>query len=145
MSDENTKMNPEVKAKWLERLRSGTIPQIAGRLGNTEGGRCCLGVLCDIAVEEGVIPEAVLDPVSGYYRYGNPNGLPLGVFDTNGTSTATLPVGVQTWAGVRGKELELPVPVNFNPERNPAKVITLLNDAAGYTFPQIADVIEEQL
>lgn len=40
-------MNPEVKSKWLEALRSGKYIQTKTALkrGN---GYCCLGVLCDV-------------------------------------------------------------------------------------------------
>lgn len=46
------KMNPEVKALWLEALRSGRYQQGRGRLrtANPDGSSnyCCLGVLCDL-------------------------------------------------------------------------------------------------
>lgn len=40
-------MNPEIKAKWIEALRSGKYQQTAGTLRNNDGF-CCLGVLCDV-------------------------------------------------------------------------------------------------
>lgn len=40
-------MNIELKAKWLEALRSGKYKQSQGFL-NTLNGMCCLGVLCDV-------------------------------------------------------------------------------------------------
>lgn len=41
-------MNPEVKAKWLEALRSGKYKQ--GKEFLKRGNKfCCLGVLCDIS------------------------------------------------------------------------------------------------
>ena len=54
-------MNEEIKAKWLEALRSGRYKQgtYALRKGNEF---CCLGVLCDI-VEPGAWVEC------GYGRY----------------------------------------------------------------------------
>lgn len=40
-------MNPELKAKWTEALRSGKYPQ--GRLAmKKDEGFCCLGVLADV-------------------------------------------------------------------------------------------------
>lgn len=46
------KMNPEVKALWLEALRSGRYRQGRGRLRTTNpdgsNNYCCLGVLCDL-------------------------------------------------------------------------------------------------
>lgn len=46
----------EIRDLWVERLESGTIKQSKGKLGLETGERCCLGVLCDIAVENGIIP-----------------------------------------------------------------------------------------
>jgi hypothetical protein len=45
-------MDPELKAKWLEALRSGHYAQTREYL-RQDGGYCCLGVLCDV-----VDPEA---------------------------------------------------------------------------------------
>jgi hypothetical protein len=41
-------MNVELKAKWVEALRSGSYKQGKGRLRTTDNTFCCLGVLCDI-------------------------------------------------------------------------------------------------
>ena len=41
-------MNPELKQKWLEALRSGKYKQGTGLLRSKENYFCCLGVLCDI-------------------------------------------------------------------------------------------------
>src|SRR5687767_12329689 len=46
-------MNPGVKAKWLEALRSGKYKQARLRMrhpngAGTEDGFCCLGVLCEV-------------------------------------------------------------------------------------------------
>ena len=58
-------MNPKVKKLWLKALRSGKYEQGYGYLRN-EGLYCCLGVLTDIAIKEGVIP---LDKVYWYEGY----------------------------------------------------------------------------
>ena len=48
MADQSTdRMNPELKAKWLEALRGGTYTQAREKL-RTDEGHCCLGVLCDV-------------------------------------------------------------------------------------------------
>ena len=44
-------MNPEMKAKWVEALRSGEYKQGKGAL-RREGMFCCLGVLCDLHSKE---------------------------------------------------------------------------------------------
>jgi hypothetical protein len=41
-------VDPEIKAKWVEALRSGRYQQATGKL-MTEEGYCCLGVLCEVA------------------------------------------------------------------------------------------------
>lgn len=45
-----TKMNPEIKAKWVAALRSGDYEQGRGYLHR--GGFCCLGVACDLFIKE---------------------------------------------------------------------------------------------
>jgi len=40
-------MDANLKAKWIEALRSGEYPQSRLGLRNAEGF-CCLGVLCDV-------------------------------------------------------------------------------------------------
>lgn len=42
------KMDPELKAKWLEALRSGRYQQGHGALRSAAQCYCCLGVLADI-------------------------------------------------------------------------------------------------
>lgn len=48
-------MNQEIKARWVAALRDPDAKQGRGRLGYADGRRCCLGVLCDLAVQDGVI------------------------------------------------------------------------------------------
>lgn len=42
------KMNPELKAKWVEALRSGQYQQGSYHLRSEKDEYCCLGVLCAI-------------------------------------------------------------------------------------------------
>lgn len=46
-----TRMDPEVKAKWVAALRSGEYAQGIGQL-HQGGSFCCLGVLCDLHAKE---------------------------------------------------------------------------------------------
>lgn len=46
-------MNQEIKAKWLEALRSGRYEQGTGRLRSIVDKYCCLGVLEDVVNPEG--------------------------------------------------------------------------------------------
>jgi hypothetical protein len=93
-------MNPDVKKLWIDDLNDENIIQGTGQLRDINDRFCCLGVLCRIAVREGIIPDPKLkfsDPeVQGwalrqeenYYIYGTVN-------DTSGFS---LPYEVIEWA-----------------------------------------------
>jgi len=50
-------MNKRIKKLWIEALRSGKFKQGFGQLrrGRTNVRHCCLGVLCEIAVNQGVL------------------------------------------------------------------------------------------
>jgi hypothetical protein len=126
-------MNPDVKAKWLAALRSGRFKQATGALRRnlTVDGRnlpvdyayCCLGVLCEIAVKEGVIPPA--DP-EGFYD----------------EESMTLPIRVREWAGINGYNPS--IPYRRDPDGKAISSLAEANDK-GYSFNQIADLIEEHL
>ena len=45
----STKMDKEMKAKWLKALRSGEYSQRRRRLVDQYDNFCCLGVLCNIS------------------------------------------------------------------------------------------------
>ena len=52
-------MNPELKSKWIEALRSGEFKQTTGMFKKTHSDGterfCCLGVLCVVAEENPII------------------------------------------------------------------------------------------
>ena len=53
MSSSLGKLKPEIKARWRAALESGKYPQAKGQL-RSDKGFCCLGVLGDLAVEDGL-------------------------------------------------------------------------------------------
>lgn len=58
-------MNPEIKQRWIEALRSGKYKQGKGRLKAADGALCCLGVLSELsgipyAGEEGLLPTEIV-------------------------------------------------------------------------------------
>ena len=120
-------MRQDIKERWVERLRSGQYEQGAVHLRATfeEVTRyCCLGVLCEVAVEDGAIPPA---SKSGYYWFysGNSTGLPK---------------EVSQWAGIDPLQ-------NFGPSVTIDGRTTSLasfNDM-DTPFEVIATAIEEQL
>lgn len=124
-------MNPEIKAKWVVALRSGDYPQTTNVLHRTKAvegfpaGYCCLGVLCDLAVKDGIINPPVPDEFSGYARYDG--------------SVAYLPFSVGRWSDLKGSPAVEPtadwIKINH---------LTQLNDS-GSSFEEIADWIEANL
>lgn len=145
-----TGMNPVVKARWLTALRSGEYQQgrelLAQRDADNRWSYCCLGVLCELAVADGVVEptgcscgstdDSHDDNVDPHRRY-------YGGFDT------VLPPAVVRWADL--------------PTDNPIVAGTDLatcNDGRGVyvdgdgyaappikarSFSAIADLIEEEL
>lgn len=110
-------MNKELKAKWVEALRSGKYKQTKRRLQSVNGkAYCCLGVLehCVMGVEYG--PE--------YRAHKAPDNLPDAVKNPASTTLDTagmdgsIPGGTWLW---------------------------YMNDIEEKTFAEIADVIEARL
>jgi len=116
-------MNPEVKTKWIAALVSGEYKQGEGVLRDNENNFCCLGVLCDLAVKDGldVKVEGLLDRA---YQYdGRVGGLPQ---------------SVQRWAGMDGSM------GNFYEENGEYEgCLADINDD-GTPFTEIAKIIEEK-
>lgn len=127
-------MNQEIKARWVAALRSGRYQQGTSALclltDSGEEWHCCLGVLSEIAVQDGIV---VKEPDRAVTRawFGTDDGMSrLGNFNY-------LPPQVSEWAHLS----------QFNPfvtiDGKTAHLASF-NDG-GYTFAQIADAIETQL
>ena len=115
-------MNPQVKEKWLNALRSGEYQQTQTAL-RKEDGFCCLGVLCDLYIKE-KNEQWVWDGDSKY-------GIKCG---SKNVYYSHLPRSVMEWAGLR----ICCDPFVFD------NTLSELNDG-GSTFKQIADLIKEHL
>lgn len=150
-------MKQEVKDKWVAALRSGDYQQTHGKLAKqlsptSPMGHCCLGVLCELAIEDGVpINRETLPYGDGVIlRYGNGDGLNY--------SDGQLPKVVAAWAGIEGT----PVSNRCDPQlyeiedpkysgQTYSVSCAEANDGYQYrnvpkhTFTQIADLIEENL
>ena len=89
-------MKEEIKARWLAALRSGKYKQGRGRLARkSDAGEdqfCCLGVLCELAVEDGVIDRIQGEEVESI-RYGKKDERWL-------QETSYPPAAVLSWAGL---------------------------------------------
>ena len=119
-------MNQEIKEKWVAALRSGKYTQGHASLCK-DNKYCCLGVLCELAVEEGITTKLVNDNHIYYGKYKN-NAYP--------------PQEVCEWADF-GKEK-----CNYdyikNPEINGYR-LDKYNDDLNKNFNEIADLIEAHL
>jgi hypothetical protein len=112
-------MNPQIKQKWVDALRSGDYQQTQRYL-RTNSGFCCLGVLCDLYGKENNV-EWNLANNGHNYEFQN--------------MESYLPSSMRKWA-----DLEYCDP----PVNDEESTLVRLNDS-GSTFEQIADVIEHQL
>lgn len=102
-----TKMNPAIKSEWIRRLTSGEYEQGSTYLRNTRDRYCCLGILCEMAAEQGVVERT---PPGGWefgYHYGATKSCAFGLAGCNCGSgevehaeTTSLPKSVQKWAGI---------------------------------------------
>jgi hypothetical protein len=122
-------MNPRIKQRWLDALRSGEYKQTTETLRD-ENGFCCLGVLCDIhAKERGA---NWVKRIESYELYGE---------------VQLLPLSVQEWAGL---DNDMGGVVDFEYEGGGeihlrADTLPEINDSWHKDFNEIADLIEAQL
>jgi hypothetical protein len=132
-----TKMNPQVKQKWIDALRSGKYDQGSEKLRSHQGF-CCLGVLCDLYSHEKNqgwdfrgVRETNLQPQDYWYFDGE---------------SEFLPDSVREWAGMACKNPSVRVDVTDNDDEDDwfyHDEIANLNDS-GYTFKELSNVIEQQ-
>lgn len=129
-------MNPEIKARWLAALRSGEYKQGPGVLRNRdEDTYCCLGVLCELAVQEGVVRSVV--EVGNCWIADREDRVRITGYDG---ATTVLPVTVSEWAGLDRSGVDSGNPWVLGRQKQLAQ----LNDE-GYAFTELADVIEREL
>jgi hypothetical protein len=136
-----SEVNREVITKWVEALESGEYPQTTGRLQRTGPGYsdqpigyCCLGVLCEIAAENGITYKEIPsldDHPTGVALFGGDDLLP--------------PNSVKEWAGLDSANPLLTVEVptyDYDLEREVLvegdHQLSELNDEYGWTFAEIA-------
>lgn len=112
-------MNPEVKQKWVDALRSGKYNQIKTNL-KSKIGFCALGVLVDLFLLEKNLDWKLYIDHSEFN--GNDSHLHNRVITWN---------DIVTWANVDN---------NFD-----VYTVSCMNDDRQKTFHEIADYIEENL
>lgn len=126
-------MNKEIGQEWVAALRSGEYKQGKGFLNINDNEFCCLGVLCELAVKEGVIPPATfIGKESCIKKYGM-DGSFVDI-------TGVLPRIVKEWAGMHSTNGA------FRTNSTDLKFTSLatLNDE-GWSFQKISNLIEENI
>lgn len=124
-------MNKEIRDRWVLELRSGKYRQAVGRLHSVgsdsfPGGHCCLGVLCEMAAEDGIVTIVEDEHARTYV-------------DSDGEYSVAVPSElVRKWADLEDEAGEFGIPTGKYIENSS---LAELNDA-GLTFNQIADIIE---
>lgn len=117
---------------WTEALRSGRFKQGKSYL-NRDGECCCLGVACEVFLENGGQMQTKIENGIKYYSYEDG----IGQYEV-------LPKKVRDWLGISDSSglLVEPVKVETSTYQKSTYYLTQLNDDDDYTFSQIADVIE---
>jgi hypothetical protein len=151
-------MNPEIKARWIAYLEDGTRTQGRKILRNEHGDQCCLDVLCEIAVEDGIINPPHFSPVRNCYVYEGTNDPGTGYFPT-WDEASLLPHVVAEWAGLDSANPSVTVTAtdsfveefglhgDFFNVRSEAVTVRLseCNDNLEMNFRAIADCIRNSL
>lgn len=147
-------MDENLKKEWTNRLRSGKYRQGASYLEfsdiDDKISHCCLGVLCDLAVERGIIIREI-------HEGGNSENSISFFGDDRGMISDVLPSTVVEWAGLDGNNPSVQAPYDsvfgdcerWGCEEDDVsslvwKELAELNDN-GFTFEQIADWIDSTL
>lgn len=153
-------MNPEIKNRLISALESGKYKQTTGSLNRVakpenapvEIGYCCLGVMCELAVEDGIISREV---EGAFGHYGTEDE-----FEENLYGESMPPRSVAEWAGI-GKDSDSSIYFDLTDRedslsevaeiqswmktRIPGKIVIgahELNDEFAYSFQDIADLLK---
>lgn len=128
-------MDPAIRARWTAKLRSNEFIQGTSWLSyddihdDNRRKNCCMGVLCEMAVEDGIVTSENID---GTIFYAGEDRL--------------LPEEVRVWAGLDASDpaLRRYEAGDVHYELDPDEMVTCsrANDDEGMTFPQIADLID---
>ncbi len=142
------RMNPERIGKLTTALRSGEFQQGKSMLHNVHNDTyCCLGVACEVYRRETGDGE--------WEGSGRSPGAEANKYDRFLGADLCLPVKVAEWYGLIDPDVDgPPMGVNSISPKVRAMIISgetydtplaNLNDDQGWTFEQIADVLEDNL
>lgn len=129
-------MDPAIKAEWVKRLRSGDYEQGKRHL-NANGRYCCLGVLCEIAVEAGIVTKFESGNEIAVITSNNETAV---IYDRK--FSGILPPRVVEWSGLESSD---PILLRESSEYwTNGMSLSHVNDMLEFDFKQIADLIERE-
>lgn len=126
--------NKENMQKWIDALLSDRFKQGSGKLKAKSEGvvrHCCLGVTCEVAMENGVAleigvhSELYMGADAAFYTFEGQSGF--------------LPAKVQHWLGI---DTTNPTVGYADQEGHPLRA-TFANDECHYSFKEIANGLKE--
>lgn len=125
----------EARALWVKALRSGKYKQGTGRLRGEDKSYCCLGVACDLYINNVGCKWQKMD-----------YGYQFETTEPDESQGSILPVEVRDWLGLLTSQGSLSALLPRHPSPNSPLYGSLieLNDMAKFSFENIADVIESE-
>ena len=151
-------MKKDIAERWAEALRSGGYVQKAGVMKwrkvyprsppdwthGHEHMHCCLGVLCELAIADGVDMDVAFVNAMEVSVMGVSRGLSdVGHFVFDGWAQK-LPKKVMDWAGMKTNMGDMPNllwPKAEHEDLDVERTLAMMNDQH-YNFDEIADAIE---
>lgn len=127
-------MDKRIKQKWVKALRSGDYKQYHGALSSNSSSQhnldddvsfCCLGVLCDLFVEEHR-GELYPETIDGWHN----DGMLFHCYEL-------LPPDVSRWAGIEGDAM-------IEIDGMVTEIVTA-NDDLRCSFDELANYIEQSM
>jgi hypothetical protein len=132
-------MNKEIKEKWITALRSGEYKQCRNKLikvKNDQRSFCCLGVLTDLAIKEGVISD-------NWKLNTDPKTISYGEYVIGHEENSVLIKEVMEWAELSDNEGLYYGTYDDNGVYKTPQSLAVKNDT-GASFKQIANIIEKE-
>lgn len=136
-------MKPEIKKLWIDALRSGEYQQTKRCLKN-QNGMCCLGVLTDLYIKS---EDNKLNFRWEALTYA-PNGELVDRYiarNDKESSWTDLPESIREWAGLDHRNPKLGINVASCENDGYTDNARPKNNIKAKSFPEIADLIEENL
>lgn len=136
-------MNAEIKTKWIEALKSGKYAKGVKALNYTDDNGvqryCCLGVLCDLYIQETKIgawkdsTSSISSNIKRKHFYKDDYNL----------GSAFLPAEVREWADMYTPSAGFIDKDNlFNPEDNMTSLVAVNDGIEAEDFSEVIKVIE---